>query len=57
MSPEIYFKSNNLNTYVYNNLIYIDSGASLKINTENNNSYNFFRNNLYYGTVSIDESS
>jgi len=57
MSPEIYFKSNNLNTYVYNNLIYIDSGASLNINTENDNSYNFFRNNLYYGTISIDESS
>ena len=39
---------------VYNNLIYVGSGAKMNILTNNDKDLNFFRNNLYFGNVTID---
>ena len=53
MTPDILIRENTEDTFVYNNLIYIDNDASLNILTNNDSDLNFFRNNLYFGTVTI----
>jgi|TARA_B100001105_G_scaffold254406_1_gene250190 hypothetical protein len=57
MSPDIFIRENTEDTFVYNNLIYINSGASMIIKTDNDKDLNFFRNNLYYGNVTIDANT
>ena len=57
MTPDILIRENTEDTFVYNNLIYIDSGASLSILTNNDSDLNFFRNNLYFGSVNIDPNT
>ncbi len=56
MSPGILIRENTEHTFVYNNLIYVNSGASVNILTNNDSDLNFFRNNLYFGTVNINTS-
>jgi len=57
MTPDVLIRENTEDTFVYNNLIYIDSGASLSILTNNDSDLNFFRNNLYFGSVNIDPNT
>ena len=57
MKPDVLIRENTEDTFVYNNLIYIDSGASLSILTNNDSDLNFFRNNLYFGSVNIDPNT
>lgn len=57
MTPDILIRENTEDTFVYNNLIYIDNDASLNILTNNDSDLNFFRNNLYFGTVTIDPNT
>lgn len=57
MSPGILIRENTEDTFVYNNLIYVNSGASVKILTNNDSDLNFFRNNLYFGEVIIDNNT
>ena len=57
MTPDVLIRENSEDTFVYNNLIYIDSGASLSILTNNDSDLNFFRNNLYFGSVNIDPNT
>ena len=57
MTPDVLIRENTEDTFVYNNLIYIDSGASLSILTNNDSDLNFFRNNLYFGSVDIDPNT
>lgn len=54
MSPDLMIRENTEETYVYNNLIYVSSGAKMNILTNNDKDLNFFRNNLYFGNVTID---
>tara|TARA_B100000780_G_scaffold146265_1_gene102147 strand:- start:389 stop:2092 length:1704 start_codon:yes stop_codon:yes gene_type:complete len=56
MSPGILIRENTEDTFVYNNLIYVNSGASVNILINNDSDLNFFRNNLYFGTVNINTS-
>ena len=48
MTPDILIRENTEDTFVYNNLIYIDNDASLNILTNNDSDLNFFRNNPLY---------
>ena len=57
MSPDLLIRENTEETYVYNNLIYISSGAKMNILTNNDMDLNFFRNNLYFGNVTIDNNT
>ena len=57
MTPDILIRENTEDTFVYNNLIYIDSDASMTIKTNNDVDLNFFRNNLYFGDVKIDNNT
>ena len=41
MSPEILIRENTEETYVYNNLIYVSSGAKMNILTNNDMDLNF----------------
>ena len=53
MNPNLLIRANTENTIIYNNLIYIDSGASMDIRTVNASSKTLFKNNVYYGTTSF----
>ncbi len=57
MSPGILIRENTEDTFVYNNLIYISSGASVNLLTNNASDLNFFRNNLYFGNVTVDNNT
>jgi hypothetical protein len=57
MTPDVLIRENTEDTFVYNNLIYIDTGASVNVLTNNDSDLNFFRNNLYFGTVTIDPNT
>ena len=57
MSPDLNIGELTEDTYIYNNLIYITSGASMNIKTENDRDLNYFRNNLYFGDVKIDNNT
>lgn len=57
MTPDVLIRENTEDTFVYNNLIYIDTGASVNVLTNNDSNLNFFRNNLYFGTVTIDPNT
>ena len=57
MTPDVLIRKNTEDTFVYNNLIYIDTGASVNVLTNNDSDLNFFRNNLYFGTVTIDPNT
>ena len=51
--PNLLIRANTENIIIYNNLIYIDSGASMDIRTVNASSKTLFKNNVYYGTTSF----
>ena len=57
MNPDLLIRENTEDTFIYNNLIYINSGASMTIKIDNNQDLNFFRNNLYFGNVQINNNS
>jgi len=57
MTPDLLIRENTEETYVYNNLIYVSSGAKMNILTNNDKDLNFFRNNLYFGNVTIDANT
>ena len=57
MTPSVLIRENTEDTFVYNNLIYINSGASMSIKTDNDKDLNFFRNNLYFGDVKISDNT
>jgi len=57
MNPDLLIRENTEDTFIYNNLIYINSGASMTVKIDNNQDLNFFRNNLYFGNVQINNNS
>ena len=53
MNPNLLIRANTENTIIYNNLIYVNSGASMDIRTLNDASKTSFKNNVYYGTTTF----
>ena len=52
----ILFREQSEETYVYNNLIYISEDAKITFDIRNEVEFNYFRNNLYYGSLAISTS-
>ena len=52
----VLFREMSEETYVYNNLLYISDQAKITFDIRNETEYNYFKNNLYFGTVEISPS-
>ena len=54
---QIFIRPNTKDTYIYNNLIHISEKAKLKIDTRNDGTLNYWKNNLFFGNLVIDGAS